>query len=143
MKVAIVYDSRTGTTQEAASAMARELRRWDHDCELFAVQSADPNRVAEADLVCIGSWTTGLFVVMQRATDATAEFMRRLPDLGGKPAIVFCTYKLATGSMLQDMAASLRERQALVIGQFKYRSAAPTADFSAFAQTLQSFSGTV
>ena len=121
MNVAIVYDSRTGTTRAAAEAMSRVLIQHGHQVQVTPVGSADPAQVAGADLVCVGSWTQGLFLVLQHATRATREFLERLGDLSGKQALVFCTYKVATGSMLPRMAAALEAKGARVVGRFRWR----------------------
>jgi len=135
MHVSIVFDSRTGTTRAAASAMARHLEHRGHYCRLWSVGDADPAEVAAADLICVGSWTQGLFLAFQHATPASMGFIERLGDLHGKKAIVFCTYKVATGPTLRRMAAALEARGAEVVGRFRYRGAAPTADFVSFVDS--------
>ena len=136
MKVAIVYDSRTGTTRAAATAMGRAFEDQGHECSVQSVAGADPAKVSEADLICIGSWTQGLFIILQHPTKASMRFISRLGDLNGKKAAVFCTYKLATGSLLPKMAAALEARCAQVVGQFKYRGPEPTDDFRSFATAM-------
>ena len=134
MKVSIVYDSRTGTTALAASKMAEILGEQGHECTARRVGEADPGDAAGADLVCVGSWTQGLFVVLQHPTAPTMRYIDQLGDLTGKRAIVFCTYKLATGSTLAKMAAALRAKGAHVIGEFKFRGPRPTERFHRFAR---------
>ena len=134
MNASIVFDSRAGTTRAAASAMARVLEHEGHRCRLWSVADADPARVAAADLICVGSGTQGLFPV--HATPASMRFIDRLGDLRGKKAVVFCTYKIATGSLLPRMAAALESRGAEVVGRFRFRGPAPTEDFLAFAASL-------
>ena len=133
MRVAIVYDSHTGTTRAAAEAMGKHLRELGNEVHIDAVTGADPAVVSEADLICIGSWTQGLFVILQHATKATMSFIERLGDLKGKKALVFCTYKLATGSLLPTMAQAMRAKGAEVVGEYRFRGPAPTPDFQSFA----------
>ena len=121
MNVAIVFDSKTGTTKAAAEAMAGLVREAGHECTVTSVQDADPASVSAADAICVGSWCKGIYVVFQHATKATMEFIDALGDLSGKPAAVFCTYKVAAGGMLSKMAAPLEARGAKVTGQFKSR----------------------
>ena len=59
-------------------------------------------------------------------------FIERLGDLGGKDVLLFCTYKLAIGSTLQQMATPLEKKGANVVAQFKFRGAEPTSDFVSF-----------
>ena len=133
MNVAIVFDSRTGITQAAAAAMGKILEAQGHACTVQSVAEADPDRVSKADLICVGSWTQGLFIVLQHATRASRQFIKRLGDLRGKKAVVFCTYKLATGSLLAKMASAFEVQGAEVVGRFKYRGPEPTEDFRSFA----------
>lgn len=135
MNIAIVYDSRTGITAAAARAMGKTLTERGHACTIESVAEADPARAAGADLICVGSWTKGLFVILQHPTDESLRFIDRL-GLAGKRALVFCTYKLATGSTLPRMARAMERRGAHVIGQFKFRGPSVTREFEAFARTL-------
>lgn len=136
MKVAIVYDSRTGTTAQAAEAMGKTLERHGHECCVQSVKEADPVRVVQADLICVGSWTKGLFIIWQHPTKESRQFIDRLENLAGKKAVVFCTYKLATGSLLRTLANGLERKGANVVGQFKYRGPTPDNAFASFAESL-------
>ncbi|MAD80685.1 MAG: flavodoxin domain-containing protein [Pirellulaceae bacterium] len=136
MKVAIVYDSRTGTTAKAAEAMGKALEEHGHHCQVQSVAEADPAEASEADLICVGSWTQGLFIVLQHPTKESMSFINRLGDLAGKKAVVFCTYKLATGKLLSRMANGLESRGANVVGQFKYRGMDPGSEFASFAASV-------
>ena len=136
MNVAIVFDSKTGTTKAAAEAMAELVRAAGHQCTVTSVQDADPASVSAADAICVGSWCKGLFFVFQHATEATMDFIDSLDELGGKPAAVFCTYKTAAGGMLPKMAARLESRGADVTGSFKSRGAFAAEGFKDWVGNL-------
>ncbi len=136
MKVAIVFDSETGTTKAAAEAMAQLVRAAGHGCTVSSVQDADPAEVSAADAVCVGSWCKGLFFVFQHASEATMDFIDSLDELDGKPAAVFCTYKTAVGGMLPKMAARLESRGADVTGSFKSRGPVAAAGFGDWIESL-------
>ena len=136
MKVAIVFDSKTGTTKAAVEAMAELVREAGHECTVSSVQDADPTSVSAADAVCVGSWCRGFFFVFQHATEATMDFIDSLDELGGKPAAVFCTYKTAVGGMLPKMAARLESRGANVTGSFKSRGPIAAAGFGDWIESL-------
>ena len=136
MNVAIVFDSATGTTRAAAEEMAKAVRTAGHVCTVLSVQDADPAIVSASDAICVGSWTQGLFVLFQHATKATMEFIDSLGPLDGKPAAVFCTYKLAVGGMLPKMAARLEGRGANVTGMFKSRGSFAAEGFDDWVQSL-------
>ena len=136
MRIAIVFDSKTGTTKAAAEAMGDLVREAGHECTVSSVLDADPATVRAADAICVGSWVKGLFFVLQHATKATMDFIDGLGDLGGKPAAVFCTYKTAVGGMLSKMAAGLEGRGATVTGQFKSRGPVAAEGFGAWVKSL-------
>ena len=119
MNSEIVYDSSTGTTAKAARAMGTAMEELGHQCQVQSVAQADPAGVSEADLIFVGTWVKGLFIIMQHPTEGSMDFIERLGDLTGKKVIVFCTYKLAAGSTLSQMAKALEGKGAEVIGQFK------------------------
>ena len=136
MNIAIVYDSSTGTTAKAAEAMAKMMEGHGHQCNVQRVVEADPAEVSQADLICIGSWVKGLFIIRQHPTAGTLRFIKQLENLSGKDVVVFCTYKLAIGSSLRQMANALEGQGAKVVGQFKYRGPDPDSKFASFATSL-------
>ncbi len=138
-KIAIIYDSRTGTTRAAGAQMAQAARAAGWECELASIESADPKKVSAADAICIGSWTQGLFFILQRPTRKTLQFIDQLDLLADKPAAVFCTYKTSPGPTLTTMSRRLARRGARVTGTF--RSRGPVAD-PAFAAWLRNVSPT-
>ena len=137
MNIAIVYESNTGTTATAAQAMGREFTRLGHQCQVQSVAKADPAEVANADLICIGAWVKGMFVIGQHPSEGALKFIARLGGLAGKRAVVFCTYKIAAGSTLSQMGKALENQGAVVAGKFQYRGHHPDAKFTQFAQALR------
>ena len=136
MKIAIVYDSSTGTTAKAAETMGKMMEKHGHQYRVQSVAQADPANVSEADLICLGSWVKGLFIIRQHPTEGTMRFIEQLGNLEGKQTVVFCTYKLAVGSTLSQMAQALEGKGATVVGQFKYRGPEPNNRFASFAASL-------
>lgn len=136
MNIAIIYDSSTGTTAKAAERMGKTLETHGHQCQVQSIWAADPAGVAEADLICVGSWVKGLFIIGQHPTERTMRFIEQLGDLSGRHAIVFCTYKLAIGPTLRQMAQALEANGATVVKQFKYRGPEPNGKFASFASSL-------
>lgn len=136
MDIAIVYDSMTGTTAKAAEAMGKMMEKQGHQCRVHSLSQVDLAEVLEADLICVGSWVKGLFIIMQHPTEGSINFINLLGDLSGKNALVFCTYKLAAGSTLRQMAKALENKGAKVVGQFKYRGPEPDSKFASFVTSL-------
>jgi len=135
MRIAIVYDSRTGTTKGAAEDMAKKAIDAGFEAAAVSVHSASPAEVSTADAVCIGSWVEGLFFVRQHATEETMRFIDQL-ELDGAPAAVFCTYKTAVGKMLNTMATALEARGARVTSRLKSRGPSSGAGFEAWLESL-------
>lgn len=136
MKVAIVYDSSTGKTKAAAEQMGEAAQAAGHECSVESISDADPAEVTKADVVCVGSWCKGLFVIMQTPTDATLDFIGRLGPLDGKASAVFTTYGIAVGKTLPKMATPLRAKGAKVTGEFKSKGPRAAEGFGAWLQTL-------
>lgn len=135
MRIVTVYDSRTGTTKAAADDMTQMATAAGHDSVAVAVQAASPADVADADAVCIGSWTEGLFFIRQHATQATMQFIESL-SLEGTPALVFCTYKTTPGKMLQKMAHALEARGGRVTARLRSRGPHAAEGFGEWLESL-------
>jgi hypothetical protein len=60
-----------------------------------------------------------------------------MENLAGKRVVVFCTYLLAAGSTLSQMAKALEGKGAAVVGQFKYRGPEPNKEFTSFVASLK------
>ena len=136
MNIAIVYDSSTGKTAKAAETMGQMLEKHGHQCMVEDIKDADPTEVMKADLICLGTWVKGLFVIRQHPTEGSMGFINRLQELEGKQVVLFCTYLLAAGSTLRQMADPIEAKGAVVVGQFKYRGPEPNAKFKKFAAAL-------
>lgn len=136
MKVAIVYDSSTGNTKAAAEQMATTVREAGHDCTVESIARADPAEVAAADAICVGSWTKGLYVILQGPTPATLEFIGQLGRLDGKPAAVFATYAIALGRTLSKMSDALAAQGAAVNGRFKSKGPVADGNFDVWVRNL-------
>ena len=136
MNIAIVYDSSTGKTKAAAEQMADKARAAGHECTVTHVQQADPAEVSAADAICIGSWTKGIYIILQGPTAATLDFIGQLGQLEGKPTAVFATYALALGKTLDKMATPLKAKGANVTGMFKSKGPNAAAEFDGWLAKL-------
>ena len=81
MNIAIVYDSKTGKTAKAAETMGKLIEEHGHQCRVQSVTQAGPADVAEADLICLGTWVKGLFIILQHPNEGLMEFIERLDNL--------------------------------------------------------------
>jgi hypothetical protein len=86
-----------------------------------SVGDADAAALARVDIVLLGCWTSGLFVVAQHPDEPWLAFARELPDLGRARVGLFTTYKLATGSMFAKMRAAVGRRAPRIDLELKAR----------------------
>jgi hypothetical protein len=119
MRVVVIYESLTGNTRRAAHLIVAELRGAGHDAVACPTTAIDYQALHEADLVVVGSWTDGLFVVGQRP--GRAGRLRKLPSLVGKRAVCYATYALDAGRALEKMIAIVEGLGATVEGGMTIR----------------------
>jgi len=115
MKAALLVESLTGNTWEAAEMIADRLQqeRWSIT-GLSRVRTPDLTSVQEADIVLVGTWVHGLFVVGQLPWAANA--IANLPTMKGKRAAAFCTFALNPGKSLDKLTDAVADTGANVIG---------------------------
>jgi hypothetical protein len=119
VRAIVIYESLTGHTRTAAEALARGLTARGMATVACPITVIDYQALSEADLVVVGSWVDGLFVVGQRP--GRAGRITHLPTLAGKRAIVFLTYALHPGKALQKLSDAVAERGADVLGGITIR----------------------
>ena len=108
MKAFVTYLSKTGITRKYSSEIDAILRTNQVESHMQNIHDADPAIAVEADLVLLGAWCHGLFILLQHPDKPWVEFARQLPDLSEKKVALFTTYKLATGSMFRKMQKQLK-----------------------------------
>lgn len=107
MNVLLTYSSRSGNTERAAEYIGGEFAARGHDVLVRPWDGLDYAEVSAADLVCVGTWVHGLFVVGQHAADT--DRLAKMPMLWHKPVAAFMTYALNPGKAIDDMANFLEE----------------------------------
>jgi flavodoxin len=115
MKAALLIESLTGNTQKAGELIAADLQQVGWSITgVSRVKQPDFGSIQDADLVIVGTWVHGLFVVGQTPWGVGA--ISRLPTMQGKKAAVFCTFALSPGSTLDKLTSVVSMRGAEVIG---------------------------
>ena len=122
----VVYCSATWTTAGLAEEIARHLRGRGIETTVAAFGECEPDALARVDLLFLGAWTHGLFVVAQHPEASWVEWTRELPRLDGPRVGLFTTYKLRTGSMFRRMREALRPTGARIGVEIKSRGTALT-----------------
>ncbi len=119
MDAVVIYESLTGTAARVAHLVADRLVAEGIPTVAFPVTAIDYEALSRADLVVVGTWTDGIIVVGQRP--GRAARLRGLPAMGGKRAVVFATYAIAPGKVLEKLVAIVEDRGAEVLGGMTIR----------------------
>jgi hypothetical protein len=115
----VIYESLTGNTRKAATLITSELIAQDVDAVACPVDHIDYQALSQADIVIVGAWTDGLIFVGQRP--GRAHRLRAMPVMDGKRALVFCTYAIDPGKVLEKLTAIVESRGADVLGGMALR----------------------
>jgi hypothetical protein len=119
MRAVVIYESLTGNTRETGERIAAALNANGVECVACPITRIDYQALSVADLVVIGTWTDGMLIVGQRP--GRAQRLRALPALEGKKALVYCTYAIDPGKVLDKMTAIVEARGATVLGGMAIR----------------------
>lgn len=135
MKAAVLIESLTGNTWKAGELVAADLQQEGWSITgLSAVRTPDHASIQSADIVLIGTWVHGLFVVGQAPWGLGA--ISSLPAMQGKQAAVFCTFALNPAKTLDKMTAAVTGLGADVIGGLALNRSKLEAHAEEFAARL-------
>ena len=132
MKAALLVESLTGNTWKAAEMIAGHLQQEGWSITgLSPLRQPDHGALQAADLVIVGTWVHGAFIIGQAPWAIGA--INALPSIGGKKVVNFCTFALNPGRTLGAMEkAAVRLGGEVVGGMALHRSklAAHTEEFA-------------
>jgi hypothetical protein len=114
VRAIVIYESLTGNTKTAGEAIAQRLRASGVAATAFPITNIDYQELSAADLVVIGSWVDGIFVVGQRP--GRVGRIAKMPSIAGKRAVVYLTYALNPGKALQKLSDTVSGLGAEVLG---------------------------
>ena len=115
MKAAILIESLTGNTWKAGEMIAAGLQQEGWQISGFAsLKQPDHAAIQAADVVIVGTWVHGLFVVGQAPWGL--DRLRALPKMSGKKVAAFCTYALNPGRSLDVLSRELLSTGGEVVG---------------------------
>ncbi len=115
MKAAILYESLTGTTRTAGELIAANLQQVGWGITgVSPVRKPEMASIQDADVVIIGTWVHGLFVIGQAPWGIGA--INALPAMRGKLAATYCTYALNPAKTLDKLEKAVSYLGAEVIG---------------------------
>lgn len=135
MKAAILTESLTGHTAKAGELLAGHLQQAGWSITgVDRVRRPDFAAVQDADIVIVGTWVHGLFVVGQAPWGLGA--IAQLPAMVGKQAAVFCTFALNPGTTLDKLTGAVSWLGADVVGGLALHRAKLEAHTEEFAARL-------
>jgi flavodoxin len=117
VKAAFLVESFTGNTWKAAEQTADLLQqeRWSIT-GLSKVKEPNLAAIQEADLILVGTWVHGAFIVGQAPW--AVNNIANLPAMRGKKAAAFCTFALDPGKSLDKLTRAVGDTGAYVLGGF-------------------------
>jgi flavodoxin len=106
MKAAILVESLTGNTWKAGERIAADLQQegWTI-AGLDRVRQPDFAAIQDADVVLIGTWVHGAFIIGQAPWGLGT--IGKLPSMRGKHVAAFATYALNPGKAIERMARTM------------------------------------
>ena len=119
MQIAVVYASRTGNTRRAAELIGTAYEERGHSVSVQPVDGLDFKALADADLVVLGTWVSGHFVIGQKPGDARR--LARVPKLTGKPVALFMTYAINPGPALGKLEQAIVRQGRRVLGGYAWK----------------------
>ena len=135
MKAALLVESLTGNTWKAAEMIAANLQQegWTI-AGLNPMKQPDHQALQIADLIVVGTWVHGAFVIGQAPWGIGN--INALPAIAGKRAATFCTFALSPGKTLGAMDKSVSRLGADVIGGMALHRSKLSAHTEEFASRL-------
>lgn len=101
MKVAVVYESRTGNTAEQAELIGAAVQELGHEVGVFTTSNVNLDYLSDVDMVFLGTWTDGVIIAGHRPGDAGK--LLDMPGIWGKPTAGFVTYALHAGNVVDKV----------------------------------------
>ena len=121
MKICVLYFSRTGNTKYMAEKISKSL-----NVEVFDINSCNILQLEQFDLLIVGTPVEGF-----RPSKEIIAFVKKIPFVENKKAIVFCTYMLWKARSLKSLGKQLKKKGYDIIGSVSKRGVARNkTDFS-------------
>jgi len=136
MRVLVLYESRRGFTLTVARALRDALRTHGVEATAAPLRGVDTGTIAAADALVVGTWVSGLIVVGVGPAPGTGPAVDALPDLAGRPTVVFCTCEVSPRATLSTLSDWLEARGADVRGRVVFRRKKSLANAPAVAESI-------
>ncbi len=101
VKVAVVYESRTGNTAAVAEMIGAAVQELGHEVGVWNSRKINLDYLTDADMVFLGTWTDGIIIGGHRPGDSGK--LLDIPGIWGKPTAGFVTYALHAGNVIEKV----------------------------------------
>ena len=101
MKVAVIYESRTGNTARVARMIGAAAEELGAEVGVWSTSRVNLDFLSDADLVFVGTWTDGVIIAGHRPGDSRR--LKVMPGLWGRPTAGFVTYAIHAGNVLDKL----------------------------------------
>lgn len=116
MKVAIVYATTTGNTEQLANAAAEGAKSAGREVSLTTADKGDISEALGADLILLGSPAMGA----EQLEESMEDFFSGIEgQLGGKKVGLFGSYDWGEGQWLSDWSDRVTGAGATLVGAVK------------------------
>lgn len=112
-KIAVVYWSGTGNTEEMANAVLEGARQKGADAALYTPDSFDASMIEEQDAIAFGCPSMGCEELED--TEFEPMFSSCREKLGGKKLALFGSYGWGDGEWMRDWEETCREAGAVLV----------------------------
>ncbi len=123
MQVVVLYQSRSrkANTRRLAEMIGNKALELGAEASMWPVTNVDLGRLAEADLVFVGTWTDGVIVGGHRPGQTGK--LSKIPAIYDKKTAAFMTYAIHAGRVIDAFGGWLaRNKGADVIGGRAFRN---------------------
>ena len=121
-KALIVYHSKTGTTKLFGEEISDFFSKNQIESKTVSTNEFNQADLVPSEFVFFGCWTKGLLICRQHPDKEWVDFIKNIPALSGKKLGLFATYKIATGSMFNNMKKCLNGSAENVLFSLKSRN---------------------
>ena len=108
MKVAVLYESRTGNTARVAEMIGAAAEELGAETGVWPTGKVNLDFLADADLVFVGTWTDGVIIAGHRPGDSRR--LKAMPGLWGRPTAGFVTYAIHAGNVIEKLERVVTDR---------------------------------
>ena len=116
-KAAVIYDTKFGNTEKIARALSEGMKREGLQVDCLKTDAADPNKLAEYDVLAIGAPTQAFGI-----SGPMKEFLKKLEnvDLRGKKGFAFETRLKSrfAGSAAKGIEKKLKELGVTLVREY-------------------------